>query len=434
MNDFRVHTKWLRAKARNALEATMCELKIELNNKNVTFYRSDEDGSSDHLELPIYYLAEWFAENWWSILWEPRKSEDSGQQDDGEFMSRHSLLAAQHGFHLPEIIIVSNGPCINITAIARNAPFADVRFVNRAQAFLTRTSVESTIREFVGGAVERLEAANVQNTPLQISWHAVTETDPGTFPYCEMLGALGLSPYDDNSEVDRILDRMCDLLGEAYTRDLCMVAKPEDFEATARAAQIAVSALSSSADADISVIASLPPPRDNFATKAWYRGKRAAVTLRDRLSISDRDMMGADKLFDIVQFDPAIRASIGDSDFQPEGAAIVGAVHRDGNAAKISCIQKTREQRRFTASRAIFSAWTGKARGGHLLTQAVTRHQQASRAFAAELLAPMSYISQWRKGRSITYDDVTEISQNLKVGADVVYKQALNNGLAVLKA
>src|SRR5262245_53839972 len=39
---------------------------------------------------PVYFLAEWIAENWWPLLWEPRKSEEV--PDDAAFLARHSNI------------------------------------------------------------------------------------------------------------------------------------------------------------------------------------------------------------------------------------------------------------------------------------------------------------------------------------------------------
>ncbi|TCR62767.1 hypothetical protein [Rhizobium sp. BK376] len=433
MSEFSVDTTWKTGKrVQSELDATMCALQITVNERNVTQFRADSEPGGDCVELPSYFLAEWIAENWWAILWEPRKNED-GSEDDGDFLSRHSTLVAQHGFHLPQINFVSNGPKIHIRAFSRTVPFSDVKFPNSGEASVERSVVERVFKSFVAATVKQLEDAHVTGTMLQKYWSAIGQTDPEAESYCQMIGALGLSPYSVTPDIDRILDQMCDKLGEAYTLDLCLVARPEEFKRTAHAAKLAIAALQSSPDTNIAPLVAVPAPKDNHSTPAWYRGKRAAASLRASLSISETDPHAADRLFEAVGIDPSKRASIGDNDLQPEGAAIVGAMRRDETVAKISCIQRFEEQRRFTAARGLFSAWTSGAQTGHLLTQAVTRHQQASRAFAAELLAPIEYIRGWspHNQRRITIDDVTEIAQNLKVGADVVFKQAMNNGYEV---
>ncbi len=99
---------------------------------------------------------------------------------------------------------------------------------------------------------------------------------------------------------------------------------------------------------------------------------------------------------------------------------------------KVGLLQATETKRRFAGARAIFSAWAAETpREGRLLTSAVTRDQQANRAFAAELTAPLSLIRSKAPKRRLTQNAVYDLATDLKIGLDVVYKQALNNGIEV---
>src|SRR5215475_8994276 len=100
-------------------------------NENITRFKDDYSREiSQHVEVPAYFIAEWVAENWWPLFWEPRKSEDD--EPDPEFMSRHSLLAAQHGFALPKLLLLPIGRSMQLSAASRNVSLADVRFLNGA--------------------------------------------------------------------------------------------------------------------------------------------------------------------------------------------------------------------------------------------------------------------------------------------------------------
>ena len=63
------------------------------------------------------------------------------------------------------------------------------------------------------------------------------------------------------------------------------------------------------------------------------------------------------------------------------------------------------------------------------MTHAVTRDQQASRAFAAELLAPIDYIKAQTSGNKLHYQRVFDLATELGVEPGVVSKQAQNNGI-----
>ncbi|MGK3946091.1 hypothetical protein ABK046_48050, partial [Streptomyces caeruleatus] len=54
----------------------------------------------------------------------------------------------------------------------------------------------------------------------------------------------------------------------------------------------------------------------------------------------------------------------------------------------------TGTDKEFSAARAAFLAWTGSETSSRLVTTARTRQQRASRAFAAELLAPAAFLKK----------------------------------------
>jgi len=154
---FEISTSWLPPASdlqMSETAATMCRLAIELDRKVLTEFRDDAGAKSKHLEIPAYYVAEWIAENWWPLLWEPRKSED--EEPNPDFLSRHSLIAAQHGFALPRLWSVPLGPSVQIFAGARDVQLADVRFLNGARETLSRENVQAELARFVSGVVSRL--------------------------------------------------------------------------------------------------------------------------------------------------------------------------------------------------------------------------------------------------------------------------------------
>lgn len=435
MSEFDVSAQWIDtpAKAGDEIDATRAQLKVILAGKNVTSFIADDEPNADHIELPLYHVAEWVAENWWALLWEPRKSEDSGD-DDGDFIGRHYLLTAEHGFALPHLTFISNGTYLNVTAQARDLPFSDTRFINRSSAMLDRDEVERPLSEFLDAIVQRLTSKGFSNTYMQERWKAVRETAPEAVDYCQMVGALGLSPYAKLDDIDAVLDRLCERIGAALTLELCQVAKPADLMKAERASMLAVASAHKAAHIDLQALTGITCPDDVRTNAAWQRGVRAAQIVRSKLGISATDVSGADKLFDKLELDPSKRASIGNSDLQAEGAAVVGATLRHEQTAQISFIQRHEPQRRFAAARGLFSAWISAPGRGHLLTQAVTRHQQSSRAFAAELLAPLALLRQWATKGLIARDDIDDIATQLRVGPDVVVKQARNNGMIIRTA
>jgi len=173
----------------------------------------------------------------------------------------------------------------------------------------------------------------------------------------------------------------------------------------------------------------LPVPVDNLADPAWQHGVNAAKRLRTKLGIGDTDPNGATCVFERLGLDTG-QFGIHFAD----GVSLTGAVSRFDGEAQVTLLQPAKPQRRFAAARAVFSAWTAETQEKRFLTSAVIRDQQASRAFAAELTAPLSLLRGRARRSKLSQDQVFDLAAELQIGADVISKQALNNGLQVTPA
>jgi hypothetical protein len=421
MKAFEISRTWLPKKGESELDVTMAQLKLTVGGKNVTEFVEDYGDRCDHLEIPAYFLAEWIAENWWPLLWEPRKSEELS--DDAEFLARHSMLAAQHGFVLPKVTFVPTGKTINISANAREVPHADVKFRFSAHASPLREDAEKELRKFVDAVCGRLDQSLVSDTGLQQAWQLVREVTKDEIQFCRFAGALGLSPYDVSDHTAALLERLLPKLGERLLMDLCLVAPAVSFDAIAGVAELAFDRLNKVEPATLEPLSVTPVPPDNFSVEAWQRGVRAAKLLRKVFQIEDTDPSGASRIFE--------RLKVGTDSTDGIESNLTGAVARHDGEARIALLQPALAQRRFAAARAIFGAWSAGQQESRFLTSAVTRDQQANRAFAAELTAPYALLRSHARNSRLTQDQVFALAAELQIGSDVVSKQALNNGLQV---
>lgn len=416
--------------------ASRAAVKITLGATNLTQFAELDDRriESDHLDIPTYYLAEWLAENWWALLHEPRKSEDN-EEDGPDFLSRHSFLYAQQGYSLPNIKIVSNGRrAISVSAVARNVPLADVRFLKAASLMLPPASVAEELKRFISQTVESLNRHGLDDTELHDAWELLSGTSRDEELYCKMIGALGLSPYEDN-RIDDLLFKLVEEAGERVTMDLCLVAKPEEFRSFASRAISAYKLAGNAAESDLSALESLPPVPDRLTTPAWKRGVQYADRMRQHLGLNETNPASGIEALKILGIDLGNKGSHTETPEQQksdEGMPIVGAVVRDHNKAKIGLLQTTVRGRRFSAARGAFAVLISSNSESRLLTQAVTRDQQSSRAFAAELLAPISFLrKEAGPSRKLVNDQINDLADELGVYPGLVWKQAQNNGLTV---
>lgn len=425
MSSFHISRSWSSRKGASELDATMGKLAIEVGGTNVTEYVGDNGLPIRNLEIPLYFLAEWFAENWWPLLWEPRKSEET--PDDAEFLTRHSILTAQHGFALPNLRLVPTGKGIYVSAVARAVPLADIRFRKTAAASPLRDEAEHEIRKFIEATISKLDQMKIADTSLHQAWQLVTDIREDEIQFCQFAGALGLGPHEVNEHLANLLERLLPVLGERLLLDLCLVSTPANFETISTGAETAITGIKSASVATLEPLLKVSAPADNFSVEAWRRGVRAAKLLRTNFGIKDTDPSGAARVFERLAIDTG---RSGSSNIME--ATLTGAVQRENLSARIALLQAMSVQRRFSAARAIFAAWTAEANESRFLTSAVTRDQQASRAFAAELTAPFAFLRAKAKHSKLKQDQVIDLSAELDIGSDVVSKQALNNGLQVI--
>jgi hypothetical protein len=180
----------------------------------------------------------------------------------------------------------------------------------------------------------------------------------------------------------------------------------------------------------LSPIESIALPKENLSLPAYRRGVQAAHLLRKRLGIGDTDLRGATRVFELFEIDTGVQTS--SSRQTVDEGAITGAVVRDDNVMRIGLLQQKETKRRFAGARAIFSAWSSEGpTEPRLLTSAVTRDQQANRAFAAELTAPKALIKYRAKNGRLSMSGIFDLAAELQISADVVAKQAHNNGIRV---
>ncbi|MGY4198949.1 hypothetical protein [Bradyrhizobium sp. USDA 4520] len=425
MSDFRISADWIAQEGRNEADATLSSLLIEIDDQKVTEFVARKGDQSEKLQIPAYYLAEWIAENWWALLWEPRKSEDG---DDGSFLSRHSFLAAQHGYALPKILMVAFGKAVEITASPRIVPLANVSFKRRAYVSCAREAVEAELRKFIQAVVDRLNERRVSESWLHDAWAMILETDLEEAQFCRFAGALGLSPYDIDDETAASIEQLQAELGDRFLMDLCLAATAAQFPAMAAVARQAHEIVGNAPASTLLPIASVAPPKENLSLPAYRRGVQAAHLLRRRLGIKETDVNGATKVFDRFEIDTTLRTPV--SSNTSDEMAVTGAVVRNDNVMKVGLLQEKETKRRFAGARAIFSAWTAEdSTEARLLTSALTRDQQANRAFAAELTAPQSIIQSHAKNGRLSTSSLFDLAAELQISTDVIAKRASDLGI-----
>lgn len=421
---FEIKVSWPRSNEGEGADATFCSLRIEVGGHNVTAYRTESREEEDHVSMPAYYLAEWIAENWWPLLWEPRKAEESAT--DSGFLTRHNLMSAQQGFALPSVSLVSTGDNIDIYAAKRRIEHGDATFFKSGASTLRRNAVEGELRKFVDATVAHLKG--VSELPLQRSWTLITDTMEATVDFCRLMGALGLSPYENHPQVEEILDQASDVLTPRQLLELCQTSTLEHFAAAARLAVNVQGALHRTPEIDLSQLIHIPRPADVPTVPAFRTGYEAAKKLRSQFQIGPKDVDGARKIFETLHID--LRPRNENFEDRPN-SPVTGATARHASSGQMILVPKISAQRRFAAARAAYFFWTDSPDEEHLITSATTRDQQASRAFAAELLIPRDYIRSEATGGKIKMQKLADIAEREDVSRSLIRWHAENVGVVI---
>lgn len=428
MSSFEIKADWLGPAERDdEVQASLARLQIFLNKKNITEYRAPKLKSMHSLSIPAYYLAEWIAENWWVILFEPRKDEAT---DDSDFTARHSITAAQHGFPLPSLSIMPFGRSIRLNSAPRRAVYANVDFINGAFADMARDEVEETLSKFVHHTVQRLRSCGVTDTPLEEAWEALRSLSDEEREFCELVGSLGVSPSEVTDTLSAALERIYNVLGGRATRDFCLAATAGMLTNSVTLVERIADALSRAKDTKLAPLLSARLPAENYSLPSWRRGMQAAKNIREKFNITISDEKGADKVFEMLNID-----TTSDIRITNDGAQDIpysGAIDRQDSAAKVALLHDDELHRRFGAGRATYLAWVSEAKSRRLVTNAVTRDQQASRSFAAEILIPQAYLTRLAgPKRELRDDQIRAVARERRVMPDVARKQAHNAGIWV---
>lgn len=409
--------------------AALARLRVVLADSTLTRNMDRVRGMTrERLNVAMAPLAEGLATSWWPLLYEPRRAAAS-RDVDADFEGRHRLDALVAGFVFPPLRVASMGAeSVLVEGLAQDA--AD-RAISRLELIpgtvgrpveVAREDVEGALAEVVVGTLSRLGGSSA-GARLADAWSRVSASlaDLGERAFCESAGRLGLDPYDP--EVPD-LARLADGLSDRLFADVCEAALPEEVSEAARFAQEQVMRLPGGQVVDLGALGA--PPSPDLSRQAWRDGYEAARLARERLTGSQDDLASADVASRWLP--PTSAGHIEVRDWQP----VEGLARRIDARARVVVAGRSDAQRRFRVARSAYIAWSAPPGQDFALTVARTRVQQASRAFAAEWLAPAALLRSHAAGRrGLSQDDVEELAARQGCDPQVIRDQAYNHGIGL---
>jgi Zn-dependent peptidase ImmA (M78 family) len=343
--------------------------------------------------VSAYYLAEWFAWNWWRLLWEPRR-----EGSDWDFAHRMNNIG--EGYVWPNITIFSDGVRTALISDASENPEAKpFRYFGANPVMMPSTSYEGAIDKFIGQVLSRLQDRGIVDSNLSRLWNDLLaeRSDTEISQRRRIEAMLGREP--DEIEDDKIEQLVSDAkqLGANAVEEVAAdqgrigsvgvnIISAADFVASAKSDGFDV------ATKDAVRLGSDVQLPNKLDVPAWRVGAAAAKALRVQEKLGS-GLINNKRLAEMTGTQiAAVTTKING------GIKMSFLLNQGKELSKIVVLAPREEGRRFNIARLLGDSLLDRGSALHPATRASTYRQKAQRAFAAELLSPFEAVEDMMRG------------------------------------
>lgn len=416
---------------------TWCSLRIQVGSRFASrLWDKCLEDERDYIDIPAFPLAEWLIKNWWSLFNElcPGNSIPSNPTISSAWLRwtrRHCLRAADSSLLLPKLFIYTDG--YNILAESHadrpgSLPNMPGEFLNEGIAEIDPVDTEAALAKFIKQTINRVEGvASDRATRAAGQWNAIENADPEEVGFCKLAGRMGLDPYDPEEMTEDLTTFFEVVLTDAddpLVRDLTEAAKPESVESQWNWVREASQALHLR-PRSVELPFELPARR---ASPAEY-GYELARRVRAFADVAEAPIESVEKTASAVMrrgFEVIHRNHIPGKEIK----AIVGETN-SGKLVVAGPESHAPYNRRFMSARGLFHVLATSQSSQRLVTGAYSLDQKASRAFAAEFLAPQRALLNRLAGSSADPETVESLSNEFQASSFVIQWQLENAGVAL---
>ena len=395
---FRIDVEWDSAPgvATPEFAATWARFAVWIGPQSATTVEDSTGAYRRSVYTSVYPLAEWIAFNWWSLTSEVRPSAlpvplwSWANVADHEWLRRHNLRSAGAGMPWPDLTVVPEGATTRV--VWRSGPGLanqPVTFLSSGDTYLPSSQFVEQLSSFVNQVIDRLREAEIYDTPLAKEWQALRETDDQEAEFDRAAARLGLDPYAMSAQAQEDLISISEELQPHVLAEFLDSADPTDLHSAVRWLQQARNKAAGLGKANTQSVVgewrNLLRQQGAFrADRPWTRGYQTAREVRHILQLEPTDFLGMD---DFVK-----KVTLSGQSAGLEGLA------RLSPAEKLILVlpsgARSNPSVRFAQARSL-GLLLISYEDEHLLDPASTDLSKESRAFAAELLAPISGIQQY---------------------------------------
>ncbi len=424
MSELMIRTQWadMHGHERPHFEVTFATLHVRVGDEIVTEVRHrSSETTRDHVLVPLYPIAEWIVANWWAL------QEETDVPGRDSFLQRHSLIAGREGYCLPDLRLAREGVQTRLEWRRHRYQHGQVEFLSEGSVRLPHQQVTEALCDFVNAVDERLQRSGIADTWLQTEWTHIQESlsDKLEVEFCKAAAWLGLDPYELSEEDAAAMIRLFEKLPEPVREDAFRCSSEANPQELADWLDGATSQDRPKPAAGEALLSARAKYRRNRSPKApWEAGQEIAHRFRRDFSLKQNDLLLLENFLGGTSL-PVILTSQAPSNLDGLGFL------QDGLQC---CTPKRRpDSQRFVVARSLYD-FLLKDAPLTLLTAARTEHQQESRAFAAELLAPVHLIKARLTGDTISPDQIADMAGDFRVSEWVIEHQIQNHHLAQVTA
>lgn len=413
--------EWLRGKLDYQEESeTFAALTIAFAGNVLTrHYDINAGGQRDAVQVPLYPLALGIARNWWTLLHEPRKFDNNNQAE-----GRHSLDISMSGFLFPPLSLWSSGEdTVLVEMPLIEQKYYGVEFLRFNPPSLSeeaREEIQNDLFELITSVLRRISRESTDGE-LKERWSKILVSldNNDEREYCIAAGRLGIDPYDpDGLDISGFAEG----LSRGVFADVCDATTPEELPDAVKWARDGEHKLGNFPALMVGQFGNLPPKEAKV--RPYAHGYLAARAVRQNLGLEG---LSPRRVIDRI-FGAAVRHDAPTLATAPH-SALEGISGRANGAIRVAIPGVPSRLRRSNLCRAAYLAWGADDGASSAVTTAITFKQQASRAFAAELLAPADRLRDQAGSSGLTPSDVERIAGENICPEPTVIWQAHNNGI-----
>jgi hypothetical protein len=420
---FRIDYEWVPSEYGNDEErATLAEIALFVGGHCATEL---EDGIAKTVRrfarLSALHLAEWFAANWWRLLWEPKG-------DGLSWRMSHKIGGAGGGYIWPDLSFSSDWQSVLVSSCRTEQSEAQpIRYLNDFSVSVPVGEFERGLDRFMSGTVARLADTAGADTELRVLWRDVINErrDHDLSRWRKLEACMGYDPDEAPKELLDNLQEATGTYGMGAVHEMAAACKKDTL------AQIDTLAQGAQCRGLSARIDSYHSLRRRFEEEVslsytpWKRAKKAAGIARSVWNIK-----GAVPTSTLADLFTISESELSDRLDSPTRSLSAGFREDDPSAMRISWNIRSPAGRRFSLARLVADHLASHTEEKLLpATKVITSRQQFQRAFAQEFLCPYDPLQELIGTGTPDEDDIEYASEHFDVSTWVVVCTLVNNGV-----